>query len=186
MASYFDELGINSATSNRRRTYDVDLNDFMNPSYAATDADSQVCSSLCTQTISNVICYSLFSQMRQQMQVGDEEVLVDNLVSQLLEESQNNIKGPPPASKRFIQSLPRIDTTAFSCIYSDESCIICKDSLKGQSGVTRMPCGHYYDHDCIVPWLELHNTCPMCRYEVETEKKVEEEEEEEQRGWMYG
>jgi hypothetical protein len=46
--------------------------------------------------------------------------------------------------------------------------------------------GHLFDRECIVPWLELHHTCPMCRFEVETEQKAQEEEEEEQRGWMYG
>ncbi|GAA5804115.1 hypothetical protein HPULCUR_009601 [Helicostylum pulchrum] len=121
------------------------------------------------------------------MQAGgdaDQEQFLDNLVSQLLEESQSNAKGPPPASKRFIDTLPAVKTNMLD---SDESCIICKDNLKtSESTVTRMPCGHYFDRECIVPWLELHHTCPMCRFEVETEKAVEDEEEEEQRGWMYG
>lgn len=46
------------------------------------------------------------------MQVGgdmDQEQFLDDLVSQLLEESQGNAKGPPPASKRFINTLPMID-----------------------------------------------------------------------------
>lgn len=38
----------------------------------------------------------------------DQEQFLDNLVSQLLEESQSNAKGPPPASERFLGSLPRI------------------------------------------------------------------------------
>ncbi|KAG1076672.1 hypothetical protein G6F42_025365 [Rhizopus arrhizus] len=98
------------------------------------------------------------------MQAGgdvDQEQFLDNLVSQLLEESQSNAKGPPPASKRFIDTLPTIKQHTL-------------DS------------GHLFDRECIVPWLELHHTCPMCRFEVETEQKAQEEEEEEQRGWMYG
>ncbi|RUS34962.1 hypothetical protein BC938DRAFT_477411 [Jimgerdemannia flammicorona] len=70
--------------------------------------------------------------------------------------------------------------------HMDESCTVCKDVFHiSGSKITKMPCGHFFDKDCIVPWLELHNTCPMCRAEVETEKKVKEEEEEEQQNWMY-
>lgn len=39
---------------------------------------------------------------------ADQEEFLDNLVSQLLEESQSNAKGPPPASKRFIDNLPKV------------------------------------------------------------------------------
>lgn len=49
------------------------------------------------------------------MQTGgdvEQEQFLDNLVSQLLEESQSNAKGPPPASKRFIDNLPTVQTNA--------------------------------------------------------------------------
>ncbi|CAO3650035.1 unnamed protein product [Cunninghamella echinulata] len=130
---------------------------------------------------------NLFRQYQQQMHAHgdtDQEQFLDNLVSQLLEESQNDIKGPPPASKRFIHSLPIISKNSLS---SEETCIICKDILKNsQDKVTKMPCGHYFDQECIVPWLELHHTCPLCRFKVETEEQAKLEEEEEARSFMYG
>jgi hypothetical protein len=57
------------------------------------------------------ILHSFFNQFREQMQAGgdeNQEQFLDNLVSQLLEESQSNAKGPPPASTRFIESLPKV------------------------------------------------------------------------------
>lgn len=49
------------------------------------------------------------------MQTGgdaEQEEFLDNLVSQLLEESQSNTKGPPPASKRFMDQLPVVQANA--------------------------------------------------------------------------
>jgi len=32
-----------------------------------------------------------------------------------------------------------------------------------------MPCGHIFHESCIFQWLKDNNTCPVCRYELETE-----------------
>ncbi|KAI7850349.1 hypothetical protein BDC45DRAFT_518615 [Circinella umbellata] len=185
MASYFDDLNIKTTNNSRRQQhYNVDLDDFMGHSPSSSQRTHIDPTHNLQQLMQTA---QFFSQFRDQMQATgnrDQEEFLDDLVSQLLEESQSNAKGPPPASDRFIRLLPKVKS---SQIDSDETCIICKDNLKNsESSVTQMPCGHYFDRECLVPWLELHHTCPLCRFEVETEQKVKEEEEEEARDFMYG
>ncbi|RIA96424.1 hypothetical protein C1645_673404, partial [Glomus cerebriforme] len=99
---------------------------------------------------------------------GNQQQFLDNLVTQLLEEANASAKGPPPASKNFIKNLPKVPKSE---ITSDDTCIICaeKFSANEKANITKLPCNHKFDKDCILPWLELHNTCPNCRYEVDSD-----------------
>ena len=41
------------------------------------------------------------------------------------------------------------------------NCAICMEDIKGRAAV--MPCGHIFDEECAVKWLETKNSCPICR-----------------------
>ncbi|XP_027338073.1 E3 ubiquitin-protein ligase RING1-like [Abrus precatorius] len=79
---------------------------------------------------------------------------------------QNNRPGPPPATSSAIAALPMVKLTQAD-LASDPNCPICKDEFQLDMEVRELPCKHYYHSDCVVPWLRMHNTCPVCRYELQ-------------------
>ncbi|XP_022967685.1 E3 ubiquitin-protein ligase RNF181-like [Cucurbita maxima] len=42
-------------------------------------------------------------------------------------------------------------------------CCICLDEMNKKREVIRTPCGHAYHESCIFEWLNLHNSCPLCK-----------------------
>eukprot|EP00831_Metopus_contortus_P074045 TRINITY_DN67592_c0_g1_i1.p1 TRINITY_DN67592_c0_g1~~TRINITY_DN67592_c0_g1_i1.p1 ORF type:complete len:244 (+),score=12.86 TRINITY_DN67592_c0_g1_i1:157-888(+) len=51
------------------------------------------------------------------------------------------------------------------------SCAICySEMIFGESAIL-IPCGHMFHQECIKPWFEGHNTCPICRFELPTERE---------------
>lgn len=90
----------------------------------------------------------------------------DQLLNQLFQQHQP--QGPPPAAKKAVENLPMIQIQA-KHVEDKAECAVCKDEFKEGENAANLPCGHLYHKDCIVPWLEQHNTCPTCRYELEVE-----------------
>ncbi|KAL5541295.1 hypothetical protein UlMin_042517 [Ulmus minor] len=44
------------------------------------------------------------------------------------------------------------------------TCSICLSEYKAKEALRTIPdCGHYFHDDCIVEWLKLNATCPLCR-----------------------
>lgn len=93
---------------------------------------------------------------------------LEQLIQQLAENDPNR-HGTPPAAKSAVAALPDIKISE-ELLNSDSSqCAVCKDTFELGMEAKQMPCKHIYHKDCIMPWLELHNSCPVCRYELPTD-----------------
>jgi E3 ubiquitin-protein ligase RNF115/126 len=87
-----------------------------------------------------------------------------SLLLQHLAESDPNRYGTPPAKKEAVEALPTVT------VEEVVSCSICLDDLELGSQAKQMPCEHKFHSPCILPWLELHSSCPVCRFELPSEE----------------
>jgi E3 ubiquitin-protein ligase AIP2 len=115
---------------------------------------------------------------------------LDNVVPMILDD------GPvaprvPPASKEVVAKLPLITVTdeIIEKTGGDAECAICKENLVVNDTMQQLPCNHTFHPPCLKPWLDEHNSCPICRHELQTDdhkyeswKEREKEAEEERKG----
>lgn len=78
-----------------------------------------------------------------------------------------------PASKQAVKKLKRVKVTdeVVRQFGADARCPVCMDSFKVGDEVQVLPCAgkHVFHPACLAPWLQQHNSCPMCRHELPTD-----------------
>merc|ERR1712060_506737 len=96
-------------------------------------------------------------------------VTIRDILSQL--HRQSGESGPPPASKKVVEGLKEVEFTGAE---EESTCAVCKDKFKEGDKVIQFPCPnkHLYHGACIQPWLKLHNSCPVCRFELATDDEL--------------
>ncbi|RZC78909.1 hypothetical protein C5167_003123 [Papaver somniferum] len=94
----------------------------------------------------------------------------DRLLDQLAQIEINGVGrcDHPPASKAAVESMPTIEIID-SHVSTESHCAVCKEAFELGSEAREMPCKHIYHTDCILPWLSLRNSCPVCRHELPTD-----------------
>ncbi|XVE56744.1 hypothetical protein DITRI_Ditri04bG0035500 [Diplodiscus trichospermus] len=84
-------------------------------------------------------------------------------------ENENAFIGKPPAAKSVVDNLPSVVVTQEDVVNNNALCAVCKDDINLGEKIKQLPCAHRYHGDCIIPWLGIRNTCPVCRHELPTD-----------------
>eukprot|EP00877_Chromochloris_zofingiensis_P007338 jgi/Chrzof1/2858/Cz12g01140.t1 len=110
----------------------------------------------------------------------------DRIIARLLEAHQ---PARAPTSQEVINQLPRLpvppaspksataadvpldtlptDNSNHAHCRPGEACTVCHEEFVTGGQVLELPCQHCFHEDCILPWLQEHNTCPVCRHKLE-------------------
>ncbi|KAI3856498.1 hypothetical protein MKW92_047950 [Papaver armeniacum] len=79
----------------------------------------------------------------------------------------------PPASKEVVANLPTIIVTEESLkrLGIGTECAVCSENLVINDKMQELPCKHLFHPLCLMPWLDKHNSCPVCRHELPTDNQ---------------
>jgi len=123
--------------------------------------------------LQHMILSEIFSNLLAPFGGAEPEGRSFEQILQYIIENDPNHYGTPPASQKAIEKLPSVKITQDMLGNPDDKpeCTVCKDEFKLDEEVTEMPCKHRFHNDCLVPWLKQHNSCPVCRHELQTDDK---------------
>ncbi|KAI4377021.1 hypothetical protein MLD38_014717 [Melastoma candidum] len=120
--------------------------------------------------------------------------LIENLDTTIPPELLDALLGAPrapPASKEVVAKLPVITLSEemLAKLGKCAECAVCREDLVVNDEMQELPCKHLFHPPCLKPWLDEHNSCPICRHELRTDdhayeswKEWEKEAEEERKG----
>lgn len=125
--------------------------------------------------------YSLGCALSVQLDLfPDSQSQNEEAIRVSFDEASNNTRFRP-ASKLVVKSLIRKvhkkkiekeNRNKKKKKISLEECTICLEEFKNGGRVVPLACGHEFDEECIVKWLETSHVCPLCRYELPCEDQM--------------
>ena len=97
------------------------------------------------------------------MNLQPEDYFTGPRLRELIEEiSENDRQGPAPAPASAIDAMQTVALEE-THLHEGSHCPVCKEDFHIGEPVNEMPCKHVYHAECIVAWLKLHDSCPVCR-----------------------
>ena len=77
-----------------------------------------------------------------------------------------------PCSQNYLRRLNNSKATYSHCNGEESECRICLESFSDSDEINKTDCQHIFHHECLKAWLQRHNTCPLCRQQLEEQQEV--------------
>lgn len=87
----------------------------------------------------------------------------DAVITQLLNNLDGSNTGPPPMPDEQVENLPTVKISDEQVKNTNLQCTVCMDDFQVGDSARQLPCEHFFHQDCILPWLKVHASCPICR-----------------------
>ncbi|KAJ0230370.1 hypothetical protein HA466_0308720 [Hirschfeldia incana] len=96
--------------------------------------------------------------------IGPEfEAMLENLT-----EADPRRYGTPPARRDAVEALADVVV-----LVPGLQCLVCLDDFEIGSVGKQMPCEHRFHSYCLLYWLQLHSSCPVCKCQLPTAEEEE-------------
>ena len=112
---------------------------------------------------------TFFLQLMER-QLRDELDSIRDSVSEGYEHHIRNQTAAVPIKAQPLSQLTlsllkdvKLDSTS---LCSQPTCPVCSDDHTCDEVLTELPCGHVFHSPCVIRWLEIKYSCPVCRYEL--------------------
>ncbi|KAL1828991.1 hypothetical protein ACET3Z_007403 [Daucus carota] len=56
--------------------------------------------------------------------------------------------------------------TERTVLREDAECCICLSPYEDGTEIHSLPCNHFFHSSCVVKWLKMNATCPLCKYNI--------------------
>ncbi|CAN6930299.1 unnamed protein product [Brassica oleracea] len=125
--------------------------------------------------------YSLGCALSVQMDLfPDSQSQIEEAIQVSFDEASNNTRFRPASKvvvktlirKVYTKKIEKENMNKKKKKISLEECTICLEEFKNGGRVVPLACGHEFDEECIVKWLETSHVCPLCRYELPCEDQM--------------
>jgi hypothetical protein len=91
-----------------------------------------------------------------------EQQMLLRAVEESLAEAQREHRCPAP---KRVTTVPH--TVTIEEFRDQKECSICLNRFRHhEQCVVEVKCGHFFHEHCLTPWIEHHDTCPICRADV--------------------
>lgn len=140
------------------------------------------CGSTFLEEIGSVHQHNHFGQLtiEQARRIANATAMLRLLETQLREEldmlqlafeqanarAQTISQDKPKVLTKIMKSRLRNVELDLDMLCCQPSCPICSEDFSVGLKVLRLPCTHWFHGSCVLAWLELNQTCPICRSEI--------------------